>query len=145
MAIARILAIRAQPHAPPETKASQASYETLMKTSVSRVRTFKLNDYKTPVVFRDGRYIRAYHGMELKIKDCIGPSARFIILIQCGAVTKEVGGSRWAYIRGAEDVPIMDSFPIQYEMNHAGPAVENISGGQAGVSGRSFNPSPPNQ
>jgi hypothetical protein len=81
--------------------------------------------------------------MELKIKDCIGGSAWFIVQIQCGSVIKDVAGTRWGYIRGAEDVQVMDCFPIQYPMSHAGPALEASSGVRSGFGAYSANPAQP--
>ena len=141
MSKATILEVRARDHASPDAKAAQASYEYLMNTSVSRTRASTLHDHKTPVVYRNGVFIRAYCGMPLNIKDCINASMQFVITFQCGSTTQKVAGGRWAQIRSVDDIAISDDFPLYRDnLSHAGPVVSATSGRRI-TSAYSANPS----
>lgn len=130
MSIGRILAIRVQPSAPPQVRSAQAAYEALIKTSVGKVVSSHRSDHKSPMVFRHGQFIRAYPGMPLQIRDCVGGSVHFVITIQCGSVTRDLGGGYWAQMRGAEDIAVSDSFPIvPGGLTHGGPQVFEASSG----------------
>lgn len=143
MSIGRILAIRIQPSAPPQVRSSQTSYEALMKTSVGMAPSSPRSDHKSPVVYRHGKFIRAYPGMPLQIRDCVGSSLYFVITIQCGSLIRDLGGDHWAQIRGAEDIAVSDTFPISSSgLTYGGPQVEESSGVR-NTSARSVNPTWP--
>ena len=141
MSRATILEVRARDHASPDAKAAQASYEYLMSTSVSRTRGSTHHDHKTPVVYRNGVFIRAHRGMQLNIKDCINSSMQFVIKFQCGSTIQQVGGMRWAQIRSVDDISISDDFPLSHDnLSYAGPVVSQTSGRRI-TSAYSSNPS----
>ena len=143
MSIGRILAIRIQPSAPPQVRSSQTSYEALMKTSVGMAPSSPRSDHKSPVVYRHGKFIRAYPSMPLQIRDCVGSSLYFVITIQCGSLIRDLGGDHWAQMRGAEDMAVSDSFPIiPSGITYGGPPVDAASGVRS-TSASSVNPTLP--
>lgn len=143
MSIGRILAVRIQPSTPPQVRSSQTSYEALMKTSVGMAPSSPRSDHKSPVVYRHGKFIRAYPGMTLQIRDCVGSSLYFVITIQCGSLIRDLGRDHWAQIRGAEDIAVSDTFPIGSSgLTYGGPQMEDSSGVRS-TSASSVNPTWP--